>query len=104
MRCRTPAWTSLDANILAPRRRTDILEDVLDAEGVLYDPRTGRTSRLNQTALAVWRSCDGISTTRQIAERLTEQYDVTPERALDHVEQLLLLFAEGGLLDAEVRA
>jgi len=59
---------------------------------------------MNQTALAVWRSCDGSKTTRQIARRLTEQYEVTRERALDHVEQLLVLFAEGQLLDSETPA
>lgn len=91
-------WTSCAARIVPPARRGDLSESELDGEGILYDESTGRTHRLNQTALAVWRLCDGRRTTRGIAEGLTAEYEVEFERALDHVEQILVRLAEAGLL------
>ncbi len=87
--------------ILAPCRRADLVEDDLDGEAILSDPRTGGIHRLNETALAVWRRCDGRTATTQIARHLTRRYDVGFEVALDHVEQLLVLFAETGLVEVD---
>jgi len=96
-----PRWTARAAAIAAPRRRADLVEDELDGEAILSDVRTGGIHRLNETALIVWRWCDGRTTTLQIARGLTRQYDVGLEIALDHVEQLLVLFAEAGLVEVE---
>ena len=89
-----------EAKIVPPPRRSDVIEEELDGEVVLFDPRSGNTYRLNQTAFAVWRLCDGRASTRRIAERLTQTYEVAFDTALDHVEQLFALFGEARLLDA----
>jgi PqqD family protein of HPr-rel-A system len=94
-----PHWTAREASFVPPRRRDDIVEEKLDDEAILFDPRTGNTHRLNQTAYTVWRQCDGRATTRQIARRQTAAYDVDVDTALDHVEQLIMLLAESQLLD-----
>ncbi len=95
---RTPHWAT-EATIVPPPRRSDVVAEELDGEVVLFDPRSGNTYRLNQTALAVWRKCDGRATIREIAELLTQAYDVEFETALEHVEQLVLLFGQSHLLD-----
>ena len=100
----TTITSSLDDFVIIPRRRSDVVENVLDLEAILFDPVCGATHRLNETALAVWRQCDGITSTRQIAERLGDDYEVDPETALQHVEQLIVVFAEAGLLDMDNRA
>ncbi len=94
-----PCWTSRDAVIVAPRRRDDLIPEELDGEVFLFDPQDGATHRLNPTALAVWRRCDGQTTTRQIAEQLTHTYDVGFDTALDHVDQLVASFAELRMLE-----
>ena len=96
-RMHTP-WTSREALITAPRRREDIVEDELDNEAILLDHQTGNTYRLNQTALTVWRRCDGHTTTREMARQITERYEVDCDTALDHVEQIMARFAESGML------
>lgn len=101
MEMEPPRWTVRAGAIAAPRRRADLVEDELDGEAILSDVRTGGIHRLNETALIVWRWCDGRTTTLQIARGLTRQYDVGLEIALDHVEQLLVLFAEAGLVEVE---
>lgn len=93
-----PAWTRRQAAIPAPRRRDDLIEEELDGQVVLYEPVTQRMHRLNETALHVWRSCDGRTTTRQIAGRLAERFEVDIETALDDVEQVMVLLAEEGLV------
>ncbi len=95
----TPHWTSPDAAIVVPPRRVDLTEEEIDGASVLFDPVNGNTYQLNQTALSVWRACDGKATTRQIAERLTDEYDLAFDMALDHVEQLVPRLAESQLFE-----
>ncbi len=85
-------------DMTAPRRREGVVPQVLDGEAVLFDPQSGCTHRMNQTALVVWRACDGKSTMSQLAGRLTQAYDVGPETALEDVEQLIAAFAQAGLV------
>jgi hypothetical protein len=91
-------WTT-EATIIPPPRRADVIEEELDGEVVLFDPRGGSTYRLNQTAVGIWRECDGRVSTREIAEQLTQGYDVEFEIALDHVEQVVALLGQSMLLD-----
>lgn len=85
--------------VIAPRRRAGISERVLEAEAMLYDGQTGCTHRMNETALAIWRLCDGARTTHDIAAELETQYAVDADSALDDVEQTLAVFARAGLLE-----
>ena len=95
----TPHWTSRDANVITLPARDDVLVEELDGEVVFSDPRTTRAFHLNQTAYAVWKCCDGRTTTRQIAEQLTAEFDVDFDRALDDVEQLVVFFAQNQLTE-----
>ena len=97
-------WTLRDAEIVTPRQCDDIVEERLDHEAILVDRRSGHIHRLNETAMGVWRSCDGQRTTRQIAKQMTDVYDVDFEDALDHVDQLVTRFAELNLLEVEMDA
>jgi len=92
-----PSWT--DAETAIPARRTELRDYQMDGEAVLFDPKTQKMYLLNQTALAVFRRCDGQTTMRQVAESLAETYHVAFENALDHTEQLIALFAHSQLLD-----
>jgi PqqD family protein of HPr-rel-A system len=96
--------SSLDESGVFPLRKLNVVENELDREAVLFNPDTGATHRLNETALAVWRQCNGRIAVRQIADGLNEKYDVDPETALQHVEQLIVVFAEAGLLEKDLFA
>ncbi len=93
-------WTARDL-LIPPPRRIDLSVEILDGEAILYDPVTAQTHRLSQGALNVWQQCDGNRTTKALAHRQTEIFDIDFETALDHVEQLVALFAEAGLLNLE---
>lgn len=90
---------AMEAKIIPPPRRSDLIEEELDGEVILFDPRNGSTHRLNQTAFAVWRKCDGHRSAQQIAEQLTHAYGVRFDTALDHVEQLVARFGQLKLFD-----
>ncbi len=96
--------TQWDITIVAPRRHRDVVEEELDSEVLLFDPRTGQSYQLNETAASVWRSCDGRTSIERIAQEQTKKYEVDFETVLDHVEQLVAKFAESHLVDQETAA
>jgi hypothetical protein len=85
---------------LPPSSLAHYVERELDGQAILCGPDTGNTYYLNETALAVWRRCDGVTETRKIAAEQCENFEVDFETALDHVEQLVALFTESGLLES----
>ena len=91
-------WTARDL-FIPPRRRIDLMVEILDEEALLYDPVTGQIHRLNQSALDVWQQCDGKRTTKALAHRQTDIFDIDFATALDNVEQLVAFFAEAGVLN-----
>ncbi len=93
-------WSAQGA-LKTPRRRDDLRASELDGEVVLFDPPSEKTYHFNATAYAVWQQCEGAVTVAQMAHRLTDRYDVDYDTALDHVEQLVALFAESQLLQPE---
>ena len=94
-----PSWTNTE--IPMPLRRHDIRIYQIDGEAVLFDPKTHKILQLNMTALAVLRRCDGQTTMRQVAESLTNSFNVTFDSALDQIEQVVELFAASSLLVLE---
>ncbi len=79
-------------------RREDVEFHEIDGEGILFDPTTGNTHRLNATALAIWRLCDGRSDRAHIAAAMEDQYDVEGEDVAEHVDLVLRVLNERGLL------
>jgi hypothetical protein len=71
-----------------------LIEEPIDGEAVLTDPCTGAIHRLNQTALEIWHSCDGVATMREIAGHLADRYGIDADVSLDHVEETVALLAE----------
>ncbi len=54
-------------------RRNAILEQNMDDELVLYDTLNDKANLLNRTAALIWQQCDGKSTPREIAARVSLQ-------------------------------
>ena len=94
-----PEWTNIQATVIVPRKRDDVVVEWIDDEAIICDPVNGCTFHFNATALEVWSQCDGQRTTQELAEEMTQLYDVAFELALDDVEQLVVLFTECGLFD-----
>jgi len=81
-----------------PVRRSELTVQELDGEALIYDPVTADTHRLNETAYFIWRGCDGRSTIANVAERLTEIYDVERAEATRHTRRMIAELIERGLV------
>ncbi len=68
--------------MLRPRKQDHLIEHPMDDEVLLYDPAVDRTHRLNTSARLIWERCDGRHTINDIANTLTECFDVEFETAL----------------------
>lgn len=91
-------WTSRIATIVAPPHCKDVTVHEHDDEIVVSLTSDGSTFHLNPTAGRVWKRCDGHSTTREIAQELADDFEVTFDEALNDVEELVLWLAETTLL------
>lgn len=97
----TASWTSREAAIVAPPRRRDLVVHEHDGELIVSLPVEGGTFQLNRTAAAVWMQCDGRRTMRAIAGELAGAHeDAAFDDVLNDVEELVVWFAESGLLRA----
>ncbi len=100
MNMQPPNHWAQSLRIRMPAQRAGLIEQTLDGEAVLYDCVTGQTHRMNETALAVWRACDGRQTTHDVADQLANVYAAPADVLLDDVEQLITAFARADLVRA----
>ncbi len=72
-----------------PTQRADLTVHELDGEALVYDALTADTHRLNETALFIWRACDGRHDAGSLAARVSETYDVPAPEARSYVIRTL---------------
>lgn len=93
-------WTIPTSALPCPTCRKDIIQENLDDEAVLFDPTTGSTFRLNQSALEVWTGCRQGRKLNDLTADMCSRYDVDEQVARDDVQQMVAMFANHGLLEA----
>ncbi len=81
-----------------PARRDDIVVCELDGEAVLYDERSGAVHRFNETALTVWKACDGSRHVSEISRALAQRYALGSDEARSEVEKVIRDLDAKGLL------
>ena len=64
----------------------------------VFDPATGRLTRLNPSALAIWELCDGETGQNEIVDALVELTGRTRTDVSNEVEMTLLTLGQLGLL------
>ncbi|MEJ5253300.1 MAG: PqqD family protein [Chthonomonadetes bacterium] len=58
---------------------------IIEGEAVVISPQERELHSLNEVGTAIWRLADGSRTLAQIAQELTQTYDVTAEEVLPDV-------------------
>lgn len=86
-----------------PKKRDDVSARVIAGETVVLDRDGGKVHQLNATASYVWERCDGRANPIEIAQELSEEYDVEPGQAARDVATLVGQFRELGLLESAVQ-
>ncbi len=81
-----------------PTRREDVMERRVGNDHMLYDA-TGRAVHiLNETALFVWRRCDGDHAVQDIVSEAASVYGIRKEIALADIEECLAALRDKALL------
>lgn len=97
----TSAIPSPTTQVSGLKRRPGLRMQELDGEALIFDPVSADTHHLNQTALLIWRQCDGRKDTLGLAQGLADVYGISPEAAVGHVKRMLQTLEERGLLVTE---
>ncbi len=72
---------------------------MLGGEMMIMSARDSTLFSLNETASAIWQAADGRTPLSEIVERvLCAGYEVAPEEALQHAEELVRELAGRGIL------
>ncbi|MCZ7535476.1 MAG: PqqD family protein [Acidimicrobiia bacterium] len=82
-----------------PRPRAEVAWVELDGEGVVYEPRSETLHRLNATATAVWRGCDGSAPVSAIVTALVRSYSGDAGEIARQVREVVQSFGALGLLE-----
>lgn len=80
-------------------RRTDLVEEVLDGETVIWDRRDCSLHILNRTATIVWQCLDGATDIRQLARELSDAFGIDRDKMANDVVETVRSFGDQGLLE-----
>lgn len=72
-----------------PSKRDYLITHEIEEEVLLYDPTVDLSHRLNVTATFIWQHCDGEHTPEQIAQLLTDNFEVDYDCALADTHAVL---------------
>lgn len=75
----------------------------LSETGFLFDPATGNTFTLNESAIFILKALKNGLDQRRIADSLAAEFEVSGSQALEDVSDALLQLREAGLIAAGAR-
>lgn len=58
---------------------------IIEGEAVIISPQERELHSLNEVGTEIWRMADGSRTLRQIAQELSQTYEIAPEEVLPDV-------------------
>jgi hypothetical protein len=81
-----------------PKKSSDTAFRVLGDEAIIVNFEDSFFYNLNKVGTFIWNRCDGQHSVDEIAQALTEEYEVSPETASHDCREFLDELAEQGLL------
>lgn len=63
-----------------------------DSEGILVDLNTKKYYQLNETAMLIWKGLEQGLGSREIAEQIVQNYEITANDALRNVDEVVAKF------------
>lgn len=70
---------------------------IIEGEAVIISPQERELHSLNEVATEIWRLADGSRTLNQIAQELSQTYEITPEEVLPDVIAFAQEMSEKGI-------
>ena len=72
---------------------------VIGEKAYVFDPTTSQLHELSETAAVAWLELDKHKSSTAIAKRFCEDFEVSPEQALNDVNTLLMDLKTKGLIE-----
>jgi len=63
-----------------------------DSEGILVDLNTKKYYQLNETAMLIWKGLEKGLGTSEIADQISDNYEITPSDAQRNVDEIVEKF------------
>lgn len=84
-----------------PKRRTDVTTRDVNGEILILDRKNEDVHQLNSSASYVWRYCDGLISTHEIAMAMATDFSIDLEAAERDVADLITKLTALGLLESK---
>lgn len=84
-----------------PKPIAGVTGQVVDGEAVLVLPEKGEVKVLNEVGARIWELVDGTRKIGQIAEQLTEDFEVDIQKAQNDVVEFLQQLEQKGVIQLE---
>jgi radical SAM protein with 4Fe4S-binding SPASM domain len=82
-----------------PKKRKDIINEIVEDETVIYDPKNHNVHHLNPVAGVIWDLCDGSHTAKEIAEEIVDVLESDQSQVEGDVTKTIEEFQSKGLLE-----
>lgn len=89
---------------IIPVRNPHLAWRQIEGEIVIISPEDSQVHELNETAAFVWMHADGARSVEEIADAMTEEFEVVREAARADISELVGQLTEKRLLLAAVAA
>ncbi len=82
-----------------PKKRGDIINEIVEDETVIYDPKNHNVHHLNPVAGVIWDLCDGSHTAKEIADEIVNVLEADPSQVEGDVTKTIEELQSKGLLE-----
>ncbi len=82
-----------------PKKREDIINEIIEDETVIYDPKNHNVHHLNPVAGVIWDLCDGRNTAKEIAKEIVDVLEADHSQVEGDVTKTIEEFQSKGLLE-----
>ena len=87
-----------DSELLIGPHRSDVMEQAVDDDLIVFDPSSESYYTLNRTAREVWELADGTRTATGIAKKLADRYQTDTAQVAPDVAAIIANLANAGLI------
>jgi hypothetical protein len=81
-----------------PVKNPDIVVRREEKEALLFDPADGNLLCINETGIFIWNKCDGERDMNSIAGDISEEYEVSFDKALEDCSAFLEELTDAGFI------
>lgn len=82
-----------------PARKPEVWVRQASGENAVYAPGSSQVQLMNETALAIWQLCDGVTSLREMVDAICEISNMHPDVVQEDVTRILADFDRAGLIE-----